>query len=442
MKKLYFMAIAIVCLMASCSQNDMFEQEFKPTLNATGEVLFSAATNEGTRTEYDHSSYDATSGSIAVKWLDGDLITVYGTNCANGREQATYKVTPSATAGGTTTADRFYYADKLTSTGAYGVQWGEADASGVVKSDFYAVYPSTNGTIKPTDAGDGVVAPVSIAYQQYNNFAVNDDVIQGTPYNPVTKANGMNDAIMYACTKDAVAETDSEGNPKAVDLKFKPYSTVLKFTIPSWTAKTGSDLATNVTGKKVTVTTITLTAPEGVKIAGDFNLTINEDGTAKAAAGTANTIAVLPTTSTIEWEYGKSLEFSIFTIPMSSVELNKDWTVTIGIQGDKAQKVSLKPSTTTATFAPGKIHNLKLSNGFVVEGVWEYSMDTWMTTIPRNVYISDISMPSPFYDSGAPGTAPARLSPFTPRTACGSPSPRCRASCTQRRQAAAVSRRS
>ncbi len=163
------MAVAIVCLMASCSQNDMFEQEFKPTLNATGEVLFSAATNEGTRTEYDHSSYDATSGSIAVKWLDGDLITVYGTNCASGREQATYKVTPSATAGGTTTADRFYYADKLTSTGAYGVQWGKADDEGVVKSDFYAVYPSTNGTIKPTDAGDGVVAPVTIASQQYNN---------------------------------------------------------------------------------------------------------------------------------------------------------------------------------------------------------------------------------------------------------------------------------
>ena len=50
------------------------------------------------------------------------------------------------------------------------------------------------------------------------------------------------------------------------------------------------------------------------------------------------------------------------------------------------------------------IHKLNVA-GFPVAATWTYNPATWLTTVPRNVYISDISLPGAWYatDSGYQG---------------------------------------
>lgn len=388
MRNKILIAIGLVGLMVSCIE----EVDINNPIPTPGqEIQFSADLGSPkTRTLYGAES----DGAVKVNWVNGDLISVYGTTCAVKQAEYSVKVSTAATPNGTGQN----YADDLTKTGAAGVQWGEETTA-----DFYAVYPSVSGNITPTTDGNGVVVPASIATQQYNEFVVNGNVIQGVPYNAATKAYGMDNALMYACTPGA-ASTDESGNPKKVDLRFKPYSTVLKFTIPSWVGETGSDLATNATGKKIIVNAITLQAPKS--IAGTFGLHIFNDGTAEATDGTSKSISILPT-ATLEWEYNKSLEFSIFTIPVDGLSVTGDWTVTVDIANDTPRKFKLTPTVaSSAKLVAGQIHEINVPSGFSIASEWEYSTDSWLTTVPRNVYISDLSLPGAWYatDSGYQGS--------------------------------------
>ncbi|MBR5281547.1 MAG: hypothetical protein IKU22_02065 [Alistipes sp.] len=393
MKKFYFMAVAIVCLMASCSQNDMFENEYIPVAQPGSEVLFTAISNDGTRTVYG----DDNGSSIAIKWCEGDAISVYGSTCS--RKQADYDVVPGESSG-TENGLTYHYAKELNHQGDYGVQWGEEAVS-----DFYAVYPAVQAgkSITPTNDVKGVVAPMSIASTQYNEFAVDGTgVIKGTPVNPDTRKPGLPDVIMYAVTKGATP-TDENGNPKSVDLRFKPYSTVLKFSIGSWSSE---EILGNNSKEKIVVNKITLTAPEGVNIAGNFDLTIKNTGDATVSGGTKRTIVIQPTAK-IDWTIDQSLEFSVFAIPVSGEAIRKEWKVVLEIDGEGYRNITLKPTGATQTpeLQPGKIHKLNIPNGPTVSKPWVFSVDNWMTTIPRNVYISDISMPGAWYatDSGYQG---------------------------------------
>lgn len=393
------MAIGMVGLLSSCIED---LHDFDNVLPAPGkEVSLSASlSTPKTRTVYGAEGAE----SIKVKWVHDDLITVYGTSCSVS--QADYKVktyvkgddgkvtedimpsTPN------TNADGQSYADELVKTGASGVQWGNQS-----KSDFYAVYPAISGNI--TSTSTGVTVPATISSQQYNSFSLVNGILTGVPYNAENRTYGMDNAIMYAYTKDAVP-TDDNGNPKTVDLNFKPFSTVMKFHISSWYGDTSSGLQSDQTGKSIKVSSITLTAP--YNIAGDFNLSLN-GGSASAQAGTTNKISVIPSEE-IVWTYGQALEFSAFVIPVSGQSISKDWKVTI-TANDGARTFSLTPKSTEdnkAVIKAGMIHKLNVS-GFPVAAIWEYTPATWLTTVPRNVYISDISLPGAWYatDSGYQG---------------------------------------
>ena len=392
MRNKILIAIGLVGLMVSCIE----EVDINNPIPTPGqEIQFSADLGSPkTRTLYGTES----DGAVKVNWVNGDLISVYGTTCAVKQAEYSVKASTAATPNGTGQN----FADDLTKTGAAGVQWGEATTA-----DFYAVYPSVSGDITPTADGNGVVVPASIATQQYNEFKVNGNVIQGIPFSANTKAYGMDNALMYACTPGAVS-TDESGNPKKVDLRFKPYSTVLKFTIPSWE---GKDNFKPSASSKIVVKSITLKAP--ANIAGNFKLTIHNDGTASAAPGSSSAISIVPA-GNLEWGYGKTLEFSVFAIPLSEQNLSDvitddngevvaKWEVAIEVENDNAKRFTLTPKDAQkANLAMGEIHKLNLSSGFKTDAEWEYSPESWLTTVPRNVYISDLSLPGAWYatDSG------------------------------------------
>lgn len=389
------MAIGMVGLLSSCIED---LHDFDNVLPAPGEeVSLSASLNTPkTRTVYGAEGAEG----IKVKWVHNDQITVYGTTCSF--PQADYAVKTYVKNGDAVTdeilsstpnvdTDGQNYADELVKTGESGVQWGSEP-----KSDFYAVYPAISGKITPT--ANGVTVPANISSQQYNSFTLVDGVLTGIPYHAEDRTYGMDDAIMYAYTKDATP-TDENGNPKTVDLNFKPFSTVLKFNIGSWYGDTSSGLQSDQTGKSIKVSSITLTAP--YNIAGNFNLSLNGES-ASAQAGTTNKISIIPSEE-IVWTYGQALEFSAFVIPVSGQSISKDWKVTI-TANDGARTFSLKPQSTAdnkAVIEAGMIHKLNVA-GFPVAATWTYNPATWLTTVPRNVYISDISLPGAWYaaDSG------------------------------------------
>ena len=240
------------------------------------EVLFSAYSNSGvcTKTNYGgliDTDADEIDDHAIVNWVHGDYVTVYGESCSI--KQAKYSVN-------TNNATNLNYAISLDKTANAGVQWGE---DGV--SDFYAVYPSSESYFTSTDNGAKIRTTIRSAQtnyfhkDQYNNWI-------GNPYGDNLNNLTMRDAIMYAYTNDAVSAKN--GVPQPVDLNFKPFSTVLNFRFMGYDYDSTIGEADQTT---VYINKITLTAPETVKIAGDFDLEIKRDGSA-VATPTAGPFAV------------------------------------------------------------------------------------------------------------------------------------------------------
>lgn len=419
MRTKFISALGLILLLASCVE-DNFNDINNITPTPGQDIVFSANINTPkTRTVYGvevNTDNDKINDQVKVKWVHGDLVTVYGTDCATGRKQADYAVqsfvkdangNPTTEVAPSTpnTDDGYSYADDLVKNGAYGVQWGESPTS-----DFYAVYPAVEDgafeAIKENNVVTGVTVASKINVQQYLSFTSGTSAVTGIPYNSTGKAYGMNDALMYAYTPSATP-TDANGNPKKVDLNFIPFSTVLNFSIPSWEAETNSGLKTE--GSSIAVNSITLTAPYG--IAGDFDLQVKNNGTASAGEGSSKTITIYPV-GLLKWDFGKSLEFSVFTIPVDGKNMGT-WTVSIELANQDenglyiTKKFTFLPTNAStgvnnSVLAAGKIHKINVPSAFAVDAVWNYSTENWLTTIPRNVYIADLSLPGSWYatDSG------------------------------------------
>lgn len=379
-------------MMTSCAKESF--PEFVPTPGK--DVSFSASLNTiDTRTIYGVE----TNNQVPVNWVHGDTITVYGSSCVNGRKQANYVVNtidPNNTTAGPQTQNFAWSLDRV---GGVGVQWGET------ASDFYSIYPATKGTFGESEDGK-VTVTTTIRPEQKNKFEFNAETNTwiGTPYMNDLNNPTMRDALMYAYTPNATA-TDSNGNPNKVDLQFHPFSTVLKFRFLGWGTVEGNEL----TGMKIPINKIVLTAPNGVGLAGDCTFTFT-NGQPTASNGTVNTITVYP--NYLPLEEGQAVEFHVFAIPQqnntatNNMVLKDGWSVTLDAGSFGIHTFSLKPKDNTdpkkATLQVGKIHKISVPKRTLVSSV-ELPENNWMNFIPRNVYLSELSVPGSWYsteDSG------------------------------------------
>ena len=387
MKKIFLAAISIVCLMASCTKDEI--QADPINTNEGKEVVFSSSIGEATRTLYAEEN----GNKIAVKWVDGDLISVYGSTCAVNQSDYTVKAaTGTETPGGVST--NYYYAESLTKTGTTGVQWGNEETS-----DFYAVYPSV-GDNQFTKVDGGVKVQTTVRPQQNVTFAYNSTTKTwvGQHYNGAASNPTMTDAVMYAYTAGATSG-------EQVDLKFKPFSTVLRFTFKGFKAiKSSGEIDTEYNTSTVAVNKIVLTAPN-TKIAGDFALTINEDGTASATEGTSNTIEIYP--DYLPMKNNEQLQFDIFTIPTANVmpqAAEQAWKVQVVTEKGTFTFNMVPKTVTTPTNAP--VAGLALTTGALhkltiplkeVKFDFDIPANNWIRYIPRNVYLSELSVPGAWY---------------------------------------------
>lgn len=393
MKKILFAVIGIVCLMTSCSKDDFTENQINP--NSGKEVNFGMTIDAVTRTLYGDESTDGTKNPIY--WVHGDNITVYGVDCAVGRKQADYAVSTEGvdTEGKTVINTTQNYATDLNKTGDYGVQWGDKTSS-----DFFAVYPKVEaGTFK--NNGDGsVTVRTKVNKTQNVRFEYNEDkkTWVGTHYSgTLAEGNSMTDAVMYAITPDA------QSTASQVDLRFTPYSTVLRFTFEGFSvAKADGSNEIDYTSE-ISINRIVLSAPNEY-ISGEFDLTLDNKMEVSSDISDANKasreIIIIP--NQLPLKSKEKLQFDIFTIPQEGAVMPGTegvWTVTF--ETNKGNIVyNLQPlkngEPTDAPLQIAQIHKINIPERHIVTD-FKIPVENWMRYIHRNIYLSELSVPGTWY---------------------------------------------
>ena len=387
MKHNLLLLIGVVCLMTSCLEENFHQ----PSFSYDNEVSFSATLNKvNTKTLYDQAELLACQNSVKVNWVHGDLITVYGDQCT-AVKQANYQVGTVTVneQGQEQVASGQSYANYLKKTGDAGVQWGDANVS-----DFYALYPATTNQFTSTTNGVEVMSSIRSIQTNKFEYDATKKLWIGTPYNGDMNNPSMCDAVMYAFTPSATA------NDGAVDLSFMPFSTVLKFKF------NGISFSTNNTDP-VNITKIVLNAPSVV--AGDFKLNLTKATNGKSVSpsiaipnSTNNTQSITIYPSYLSLDAGDVVEFCVFTLPQDySMDANDNlWSVTIessrGTFTYKMRPDKVENKDITYKIKAGQIHKVNIPVKTVVDPT-PLKPGEWLEQIPRNVYLSELSIPGAWY---------------------------------------------
>ena len=245
------MTLALTFLFAGCSEDELTKG---PGAKVGDEVQFGLSlSNLDTRTVYG----EETKTGFPIYWVNGDKVRVASPQCLSGRNSAEYEIAvQSATQN---------YATSMTKTGDYGVQWGDEDA------DFYSIYPSSAST-SLTVEGNTVKTTLHVDATQFASTTDN-----GTSY--YAQPAEMGNVVMYA-------KAANVNSGDTVKLRYTPFSTVLEFEInaPS-EASADKDSA-------IIIQSLTLTAPTGTTIAGDFGFNFDGPSITPAATGGSNSITL------------------------------------------------------------------------------------------------------------------------------------------------------
>lgn len=364
----YIMTLALSLFVAGCSEDEITQ---KPSANVGDEVKFGLSLpGLSTRTVYG----DETSTGFPIYWVDGDLVKVASPQCLSGRNSAEYKIAVDGTTQN--------YATSMTKTGEYGVQWGEA-----ATAKFYSIYPSTAGT-ELTVKGNNVSAKLQVATTQYASITDNGTSYYAQPAN-------MGNVVMYAVTENV------PNTAKAVELRYKPFSTVIEFEI---NAPTGAQAGKT---NNIIIQSLSLIAPEGTNIAGDFNFNFPASNDAAPSITPVNgtgsnqiTLHFLDNNqyTTVLSTTNPTLKAKMCLMPISSVQLD-EWTVALNTSaGTFVKKITFDKDLTA-----GLVHKIRLPKLNYSSQEWVYSLESWITSLPdyRNIYLTEISLPGAWY-AGTP----------------------------------------
>ena len=343
----YLLGLSLLALVA-CNQENMPE---RPTPTPGAEVKFGVSLNKNdvTRTIYG----DENNNAFPIYWVDGDKVLVTSPQCLNGRNTAQYKVSVA-----TATQN---YATSLNKTGAVGVQWGQDDTA-----DFYSVYPADKASVIGT------------------TFSLTMPNVQR---DQVQLDNKKAYADMNACFMGAVSKEVANGSE--VNLTYKPLSTAIRFTLRGPSAGVGQ------TNSEVIISKVVLKANQ--PIAGDFTVDMStETPTMELGTNTYNEITLYTyyasTGGHLALRVGESVELNAFVIPHKDLAVNDNWKLEVTTAEGVVYTTSLK-GTGDGKLMPGKIHRFKGQLPSLPAPTTKWDPSNWMVNIPRNVYLSEISIP-------------------------------------------------
>ena len=343
----YLLGLSLLALVA-CNQENMPE---RPTPTPGAEVKFGVSLNKNdvTRTIYG----DENNNAFPIYWVQDDKVLVTSPQCLNGRNTAQYKVSVA-----TATQN---YATSLNKTGAVGVQWGQDDTA-----DFYSVYPADKASVI------GTIFSLTMPNVQRDQVQLD---------------NKKAYADMNACFMGAVSKEVANGSE--VNLTYKPLSTAIRFTLHGPSASVGQ------TDSEVIISKVVLKADQ--PIAGDFTVNMNtETPTVELGSNTYKEITLYTyyasTGGHLALRVGESVELNAFVIPHKELVVNDNWKLEVTTAEGVVYTTSLK-GTGNGKLMPGKIHRFKGQLPSLPAPTTEWDPSNWMVNIPRNVYLSEISIP-------------------------------------------------
>ena len=343
----YLLGLSLLALVA-CNQENMPE---RPTPTPGAEVKFGVSLNKTdvTRTIYG----DENNNAFPIYWVQDDKVLVTSPQCLNGRNTAQYKVSVA-----TATQN---YATSLNKTGAVGVQWGQDDTA-----DFYSVYPADKASVI------GTIFSLTMPNVQRDQVQLD---------------NKKAYADMNACFMGAVSKEVANGSE--VNLTYKPLSTAIRFTLRGPSAGVGQ------TNSEVTISKVVLKADK--PIAGDFTVDMSTpEPTVKLGSNTYNEITLYAyyasTGGYLTLKVGEQVELNAFVIPYEGLAVNDNWKLEVTTAEGAVYTTSLN-GTGDGKLMPGKIHRFLGQLPSLPAPTTEWDPSNWMVNIPRNVYLSEISIP-------------------------------------------------
>ena len=369
--RFYIMTLALTFLFAGCSEDELTKG---PGAQVGDEVQFGLSlSNLDTRTVYGNE----TSTGFPIYWVNGDKVRVASPQCLSGRNTAEYQI---AVDGATQN-----YATSMTKTGDAGVQWGNA-----ATADFYSIYPSSASTSLEVN-GEGVTTTLHVDDTQYTTTD------NGTSDYFYVQPAEMGNVVMYAKTTGVTSGS-------TVELRYIPFSTVLEFTMSS-----PSGVQADKTNS-LTIQMLTLTAPEGTNIAGDFNFAFpatngGEPTVTPAETGGSRSISLHITDANGKYVVlspaKNKLKAKMCLMPIDGVNDLAGWTVEVTTNSGTFKK-TLAANTAdgkTTALVPGKVHKITLPELSYSSTEWQYNLTNWITSLPdyRNIYLSEISLPGAWY---------------------------------------------
>ena len=364
---------SLLALLTSCSQEELMVVE-KPV--AGEEVHFGMSLDENTvtRTIYGEESND----KFPIYWENGDEVKIVSPHCLAGRNQADYRVTVDT--------DNSNVAQSLTKIGNVGIQWGNTETA-----NFYSIYPLENVS-SPVISGDNATFNITMPAEQ--NILLED--VEGKP---TMKRPEMEACFMYA----GVVGPNVPGT-KNVNLTYKPLSTAIRFTLTGPTE-------INANSGDVIVSKIVLTAPIGTAITGEFttqvSVSTDNDGNETLAATVSPVAGKTSNEVTIYSHYddgtnrgyltlkqGETIDMCAFVMLKESTDFS-NWKMTIHLASGATFTKTLK--LTGKGENPNLLVARKVNKVPQLPEMYNSTSDwnpaNWMVNIPRNVYLSEISIP-------------------------------------------------
>lgn len=351
----YLLGLSLLALVA-CNQENMPE---RPTPTPGAEVKFGVSLNKTDVTRTIYGKEDTVKNEIffPIYWVKDDKVLVTSPQCLNGRNTAQYKVTVDS--------DKQNYATSLDKTGAVGVQWGKDKTA-----DFYSVYPADNASVQ------GTTFSLTMPNVQRDTLKLGS-----------RKSKAYAD--MNACFMGAVSKGVTNGSE--VNLTYTPLSTAIRFTLRG--PSPGDPHAQ--TNSEVIISQVVLKANQA--IAGDFTVDMSTPKpTVKLGSKTYNEITLYTyypeTGGNLTLGLNDEVELNAFVIPHENLAVNDNWKLEVTTAQGKVYTTSLKGSG-VGKLMPGRIHRFlgKLPSLPAPTADWDPS--NWMVNVPRNVYLSEISIP-------------------------------------------------
>ncbi|MCI7748378.1 MAG: hypothetical protein MSK32_08045 [Paraprevotella sp.] len=345
----FILGLSLLALVA-CSESEVTDRP-EPTPGA--DVKFGVSLDKtDTRTIYG----DEDGNKFPIYWVQDDQVLVNSAQCLTGRQTGTYKISVDT--------KNQNFASSMTKVGDAGVQWGNS-----VTANFYSVYPADKASV--LSEGNFKLTMPEVQRLKVEAPASGTTVLKSYP--------DMDACFMTAKTLDVANGSD-------VLLHYQPLSTAVRFTLKIDESSTA----------EVVVSQIKIVADK--PITGDFSLDLTRaNPVVKAGTKTSNEVILYSyydNGAYLTLKTGQSVELNAFLIPFADLTVNSNWQLQLTTASNETWTISLAGSATSTNgnqLQPGKIHRIKKLKELNINSKWDASK--WMEYIPRNVYLSEISIP-------------------------------------------------